>query len=124
MSEHLSQAQLAGYSGRTLYPDELLAVDSHLASCDECYQRLTRIMPGTAKLAIGPSFQSREEPFHLDYDQQLQPYVDGTANDIDREIVDSHVAECSKCANELSDLLAFREQPVAALTGESSRPKQ
>jgi hypothetical protein len=117
MSEHLSQAQLAGYSGRTLYPDELLAVDSHLASCDECHERLTRI-------AMAPSFESGEEPFHLDYDQHLQPYVDGTANDIDREIVDSHVAQCSKCANELSDLLAFKEQPVAALTGESSRPKQ
>ena len=117
MSEHLSQTQLAGYSGRTLYPDELLAVDSHLASCDECHERLTRMVPG-------PSFQSGEEPFHLDYDQHLGPYVDGTANDIDREIVDSHVAQCSKCADELSDLLAFKEQPVAAESRASSRRKQ
>ena len=117
MSEHLSQTQLAGYSGRTLYPDELLAVDSHLASCDECHERLTRIMPG-------PLFESGEEPFHLDYDQHLAPYVDGTANEIDREIVDSHVAQCSTCADELSDLLTFKEQPVAAKVGTSSRRKQ
>src|ERR1043165_2616924 len=114
MSEHLSQTQLAGYSGRTLYPDELLAVDSHLASCDECHERLTRIMPGT-------SVDSGEEPFHLDYDEHLHPYVDGTANEIDREIVDSHVAQCSRCADELRDLLAFREQAVAAVTSTSSR---
>jgi hypothetical protein len=114
MSEHLSQTQLAGYSGRTLYPDELLAVDSHLASCDECHERLTRITPGT-------SVESGEEPFHLDYNEHLEPYVDGTGNEIDREIVDSHVAQCSRCADELSDLLAFKEQPVAAVAHTSSR---
>jgi hypothetical protein len=124
MSEHLSQAQLAGYSGRTLYPDELLAVDSHLASCDECHERLSRILPGVEKLAVGPSFESGEEPFHLDYDQHLQPYVDGTANELDREIVDSHVAQCSKCANELSDLFAFKEQPVGAAVHTSKPRKQ
>jgi hypothetical protein len=109
MSEHLSPSQLAGYSGRTLDPRELLAVDRHLASCDVCHQRL----PGVAKA----SFQSDERPFHLDYDQYLEPYVDGNANDIDREIVDSHVAQCSKCADELSDLLAFKQQPAVAITG-------
>ena len=128
MSEHLSQNQLAGYSGRTLEPQELLAVDGHLASCDVCHKRLTGILPGVAKPALSPSFESDEQPFHLDYDRYLEPYVDGKANDIDREIVDSHVALCSRCADELKDLLAFKQQPVAAFTGAaavtSSRWKQ
>jgi hypothetical protein len=114
MPEHLSQSQLAGYSGRTLDHDELLAVDGHLALCDVCHKRLT----GTgAKLALRPSFQSAEEPFHLDYEQHLEPYVDGKANDIDRELVDSHVAQCSQCADELRDLFAFKQQPALAITG-------
>jgi hypothetical protein len=116
MSDHLSQTQLAGYSGRTLEPHELLAVDGHLASCDVCHERLAHILPD---LAAGPSFKFHEEPFHLDYEQHLEPYVDGKANDIDREIVDSHVAVCSKCADDLKDLLAFKEQPVAASTGDA-----
>ncbi len=128
MSDHLSQSQLAGYSGRTLDPLELLAVDGHLASCDVCHKRLTGILPGVAKLALSPSFQSGEEPFHLDYDRYLEPYVDGKANDIDREIVDSHVAQCSKCADDLRDLLEFKQQPAVAITGNaavtSSRWKQ
>lgn len=128
MSEHLSQSQLSGYSGRTLDGDELLAVDGHLASCDVCHKRLTSILPGVAKLAFSSSFQSGEGPFHLDYDQHLEPYIDGKANDIDREIVDSHVAECSKCADELRDLLAFKQQPAVAIAGAaavtSSRWKQ
>jgi len=121
MSDHLSQSQLAGYSGRTLDTDELLAVDGHLASCDVCHKRLSNILPGVAKLDLSSSFQPGEEPFHLDYDQYLEPYVDGKANDIDREIVDSHVAECSKCADELRDLLAFKQQPAVAISGDTGR---
>lgn len=128
MSEHLSQSQLAGYSGRTLDTEELLAVDGHLASCDVCHERLTGIRPAVAKLAASPSFQSGEGLFHLDYDQHLEPYVDGTANDIDREIVESHIAQCSQCADELRDLLAFKQQPAIAIAGDdavtSSRWKQ
>ena len=108
MSEHLSQTQLTAYSGRTLPPQELLAVDNHLASCDVCHQRLTRILPADAKIPGSQSFESGEGPFHLNYEQHLEPYVDGKANEIDREIVDSHVALCSKCANDLRDLLAFK----------------
>jgi hypothetical protein len=58
-------------------------------------------------------------PFHLDYEQHLEPYVDGKANDIDREIVDSHIALCSQCADELRDLFAFKEQPVAAIKSDA-----
>ena len=118
-SEHLSENQLTGYRGRNLERDELLAVDRHLASCDECHERLSRILPAVANLAV----ESDEEPFHLDYEQQLEPYVDGKANDIDREIVDSHVSLCSKCATDLKDLLEFKRQPVPAI-GTSSRWKQ
>jgi len=128
MPEHLSQSQLAGYSGRTLDTDELLAVDGHLASCDVCHKRLIGILPGVAKLALSPSFQSDQGPFHLDYDRYLEPYIDGKANDIDREIVDSHVADCSQCAGDLRDLLAFKQQPAVVITGDgavtSSRWKQ
>ena len=74
-----------------------------------------------------PDTMIDEGPFHLDYEQHLEPYVDGKADDIDREIVDSHVALCSTCAAELKDLQEFKQQPVAAITAEdrsSSRWKQ
>ena len=122
MSEHLSQAQLAGYTRRTLDAYELLAVDRHLASCDTCHERLTRMLPAVTKAAISPSFEPGEARFHLDYDQHLAPYVDGKADDIDREIVDSHVALCSKCATDLKDLLAFKMQPVRAIAGDARTP--
>ena len=118
--EHLSETQLTRYRERSLDPQELLAVDRHLASCDLCHERLTRI-PGGASIL----FESDDQPFHLDYEQHLEPYVDGKANDIDREIVDSHVAICSKCATDLEELLEFKQQqPVAAIVDTSSRRRQ
>lgn len=87
--------------------EELLAVDRHLASCDACHEKL-------ADLASGRSFDllNNEEPFHLDYDQHLMPYVDGVADEIDREIVESHIALCSQCAEDIRDLQQFRKQPA------------
>jgi hypothetical protein len=111
MSEHLSKTQFARYAGRTLNSDELLAVDRHLASCDACYAQFTSSLPGGVTVSA-PSLESIEEPFHLDYDQHLKPYVDGQSNEIDREIVKSHVALCSACADDLKDLQAFSNQPV------------
>lgn len=107
MSEHLSKIQLARYTGRTLNADELLDVDRHLASCDACYARL----PGRVNVS-GPSLESMEEPFHLDYEEHLKPFVDGELDEIDREIVESHVALCSTCATDLEDLQEFSKQPV------------
>src|ERR1044072_988400 len=115
--EHLSETQLTGYRERSLNPQELLAVDRHLASCDLCHERLTSIAPAANHLL----FESEEEPFHLDYEQHLEAYVDGEANDIDREIVESHVAVCDRCAGDLKDLLTFKRQPVTAVAGTSSR---
>ena len=121
--EHLSQTQLTRYSGRTLEPHEMLAVDRHLASCDECHERLTRIAPGDAQFAIRRALESGqasgEGVFHLDYEQHLEPYVDGKANDIDRELVESHVAVCSSCATDLEDLLEFKQQPVVAISADA-----
>src|ERR1043165_1355413 len=117
--EHLSNTQLAGYLERSLEPEELLAVDRHLASCDPCYQLLIRLAPGKSF-----SFEPNEEPFHLDYEEHLEPYVDGKSDDIEREIVDSHVAFCSKCAADLNDLREFKQQPVAAIAGTSTGWRQ
>lgn len=101
-AEHLSQDQLDGYEARTLDSAELLAVDRHLATCDQCHEKRGRKLPNVSELPI-------DEPFHLDYDL-LAPYVDGTANEIDREIVESHVALCSTCAEDLRDLQEFEQQ--------------
>ncbi|HEU4766914.1 MAG TPA: hypothetical protein VFS77_06050 [Pyrinomonadaceae bacterium] len=108
-AEHLSNNQLVGYAAKKLNSEELLAVDRHLASCDACHDRLTRTS------AIDRSYDlSNDGAFHLDYDQHLVPYVEGTADEIDREIIESHVALCSQCAEDIRDLQEFTRQPVVS----------
>lgn len=113
-AEHLSKTQLVGYGARTLNSEELLAVDRHLASCDACHGKLTSMSADVSGRVYDLSI---EEPFHLDYDQHLAPYVDGTANAIDREIIESHIALCSQCEEDLRDLQEFKQQ-----TGPTSLP--
>jgi hypothetical protein len=108
-AEHLSKTQLVRYGARTLNSEELLAVDRHLASCDACHGKLTSMSPNVSSRVYDLSI---EEPFHLDYDQHLAPYVDGAANEIDREIIESHIALCSQCEEDLRDLQEFKQQTV------------
>ncbi len=57
------------------------------------------------------------EPAHLEY-EQLEASVDGRADLVDREIVESHTAICAACARELRDLREFRQ---SLLPSESRR---
>ncbi|HWW60283.1 MAG TPA: hypothetical protein VN181_02855, partial [Thermoanaerobaculia bacterium] len=46
------------------------------------------------------------EPAHLEF-EQIAAYAEHSADAIDREIVESHVAQCAQCRRELRDLDAF-----------------
>lgn len=117
MADHLSQTQLAGYCRRTLNAEELVMADRHLAACQLCHERLIQISGQSADPAVLVRL-SPEEPFHLDYEQHLAAYVDGTLNDIDREIVESHLALCSSCTEDLRDVQEFSRQPGMSLAHE------
>ena len=45
--------------------------------------------------------------------QELEAVVDATADDVAREVVESHIAVCPSCAAELADLRAFAGRPAA-----------
>ncbi len=48
--------------------------------------------------------------FHLNYDEHLKPFIYGTIDAVDREIVESHVEICAECREDLRDLLTFHEE--------------
>jgi anti-sigma factor RsiW len=120
MSEHFSTKQVEHYLQRAMTPAELLAADDHLAACSACRERLTQAKEPSALVAslrAGLRAEAREVRKHLAY-EQLAAYVDDRMGDVDREIVDSHLAVCSRCGEEMRDLFAFRETlssaPLAA----------
>lgn len=105
MSEHLLTPQIEGYRQRTLSPAELLAADDHLAVCEACRHKLSR--EGQLQRAFtAVRTDLSAEPGHLPY-EQLAAYVDRSLSETDREMVESHLELCRRCADEVRDLREF-----------------
>jgi anti-sigma factor RsiW len=115
MSKHVTAEQIAQYRNKSMPPGDLLAFDRHLAQCADCRAELasagsvTRLLSGLEADAHAPQ--------HLSY-HQLADYVDAKSDDLDREIVQSHVELCERCAAELGDLAAFAETMSASMEAE------
>jgi hypothetical protein len=118
MTEHLSAQYIERYRARETSPADLLAADDHLAACEECRRRLG----GADKLgAVYNSFRvnllvaSETASEHLS-GEQLAAYVGRQIDDVERDIVNSHLAWCTQCADEARNLQAFADwivNPVA-----------
>src|SRR6266404_507363 len=106
MNGHLSAQIIERYRQGSLPPAELLDADDHLTACEICRQHAgdeARVQ------AAGRSVRSELAATgltHLDY-EELESYVEGTLDQLDREIADSHLELCEQCAGELGELRAF-----------------
>jgi hypothetical protein len=96
---HLTDDQFARFRSRTLEPEELLAVDFHLAECAACRERLQREM-GAAEQISGLRSQFSE---HLTYEQTIAS-AEGRVEDA----VERHLLECAACRAEVEDLRQLR----------------
>lgn len=113
MSKHVTAEQIAQYRDKSMPPFDLLAFDRHVAQCPDCRSQLASADSVTALL----TGLKDHAPQHLSY-AQLADYVDAKSSDVDRELVESHVELCERCAAELGDLAAFAETMSATLEGE------
>jgi anti-sigma factor RsiW len=121
MSEHLTDEQIEGYRKRELQPQQLLAADRHCLSCERCRSRLNesgKLQAAFKNLKENLQTGARERPEHLEYGL-LEAYVDNRVDELDREIVESHIALCADCADELQELQAFAAMLRSAATAEA-----
>jgi anti-sigma factor RsiW len=121
MSEHFSTEQVEHYLRRRLSPTELLAADDHLQACEACRARVAESAPTEAvvsNLRSDLRTEARHELKHLAY-EELVAYVDDEIGESEREIVDSHLAVCSDCKEEMRDLFAFKESLARASLAET-----
>ena len=98
---HLDAEALDRYRRRVAPPAELLAADAHIAACDRCYEA---VRADVDAIELPPA----DGHAHLSY-EELEAFVDGRADALDRELIAAHVASCSLCANALTDLSATRD---------------
>jgi len=121
MSEHLSPQNLERYRQSALPPLELLAVDDHLAVCEQCRLRLAdEAAANTAWRTLSARLHPGVEPIeHLSY-EQLSAVVDGQLGSAERQRAEHHLESCQMCAAELQDLRAFSLEVAAFPPPESS----
>ena len=99
---------------RSLSSAELLSIDAHLASCEECRTRIlgpTRLQVAAGALNADIA-AAGDETAHLTY-PDLAAYVDGKMDAVEFEIAKSHLEACPECVAEINDLQAFSRQVSA-----------
>src|SRR5262245_33646153 len=112
MSTHLTDQELDGYRARTLAPSRLIAANTHLSSCDQCYERFARGDDACAA-AYALMRQELEEGNITRSDlvrEHLFGYVDDELTRADRMSFEAHLSGCSPCRLEVADLLGVKEE--------------
>lgn len=113
MSNHLTTRSLELYYRRELPARELLEADAHLSLCAICRRHLRdRENTGAAVEALRNGFHLEEnvEPEHPSY-SQFTAYTDGQLDEVDREILDSHLSICAQCSEIMQDLKVYVATP-------------
>jgi len=110
MVNHLTHEQQTLYcTGAIINEHELQEIDAHLSNCVSCRDALFHALQentGTLRRSLLPA---RDESHCLD-DQTMTGYVRGQLDVVDREVVETHIALCPRCAEDIASLMVFHEQ--------------
>lgn len=113
MNSHLEKSDIERYGLKELSAAESADIVRHLALCAECMKEFRDMFPRLTAIdeVFLPFFdQDDDEPFHLEFEEHLRRYVDDDIDELDKEIVEGHIQDCSYCAAMLRDLQEFRER--------------
>lgn len=104
MTKHLVPEQIARYrAGALPSVEELLAVEEHLDACDTCRDAL-RAGASAATGSLVRKLVAAAEDFACPDERLLQRYVENRVDAAEREIVETHVEDCARCARNLEAL--------------------
>lgn len=110
-TRHLGPEEIAGYRQRTLAPADLLRVDDHLAGCGACRDRVSDAARATRAVeAIRVSLANAAAASEHPSPEEIAALVDGTADDVDRELMEAHLEGCERCARDADDLRTLRAE--------------
>lgn len=124
MSKHLTAQGVELYHQHRLPAEELLEADAHLSSCATCRDQLKeRAKTSAAVEDLRAGFKLEEVLEHPAY-AQFTAYAENQLDDVDREIMDSHLGLCAQCAEVMQDLRAFvsAPEPVPVVKRARSHP--
>jgi hypothetical protein len=116
MTDHLSETEVSLFRERTIGPAERERIDSHVAQCDSCLRRIlpsedTALVYSELTEALLPD--SADEPFHLS-NAEVRRYANGSIDQADRVIFESHFDICNQCSKVMESLAA--SSPVESVS--------
>jgi hypothetical protein len=108
MTEHLTETQVSLFRERALTPTERERIDSHIAECESC---LRRILPSEDSALVYSELteallpDSAHEAFHMSH-SDVRRYANGSTDEADRVIFESHLDICDQCSDAVQSLVA------------------
>lgn len=87
-----------------------LAVEDHLDSCAACRDALRATASG-ATISLARKLAPVAGDFDCPDERLLRRYANGRADAAEREIVETHIEDCPRCAQELNVLRPERSRP-------------
>jgi predicted anti-sigma-YlaC factor YlaD len=113
MPEHLSVEQITKYGQGKLAPDEWPPVVAHLNECSTCFAVLRDLFPQRTNpqrhVLLSLRTPEEDDHWHLDFDAHLRPFVDGEADEVEREVIESHLSVCADCGQAMRELREFKD---------------
>jgi hypothetical protein len=110
LTRHLTPQELDSYRQRMMPAADLLIVNDHLASCEECYNRFypKNLLASTySSVRLDLDAARNEDLEHLSFDQILA-HVDNELEGLEREIAGTHIEICSECNDVARDIRQFK----------------
>jgi hypothetical protein len=120
MTDHLTETEVSLFRERAIRPTERERIDSHLAECESCRRR---ILPSEnaalvySELTEAFLSDSTDEPFHLS-NADARRYANGSVDQADRVIFESHFDICDQCSEAVQSLAA---SPLVESVSSSAR---
>ena len=105
---HLNQNTLARYRDGKSETEILRETERHLSECADC-RALLRADVAFAAPRLAHALLPDGVEADCPDDERITRYVAGTADAIDRETMDSHLAFCAECREEIAALRQFQD---------------
>ncbi len=119
MAKHLTKQHIEACRAGELSADTLPDVFDHIAVCEVCRKLIGSAPQLRASLDNWKNDFAIASLDHVPY-EQMAAYVDAKIDNVEREIVESHINVCRQCSQEAQDLMAFSAEFTPALAYEST----
>src|SRR5262245_48418035 len=110
MADCMTPEVIARYrAGQIDFAVELPAVEDHLRGCPACQEALRAAASGAAGSLARQLLPGPEDDLCPEEDL-LTRYALGKADAADAEAVETHLADCPRCAEDVASLREFQEE--------------